>query len=527
MKPGDRPAVLRIISTYIIFSAVWIFLSDRLLEVIFRTSRAISIAQTYKGWLFVLISAGLIALLLFREQNVRLRRESVLLTSQHSFTSLLDGSSTPMWIYDLYSRELLVANDAALKQYGFSVHEFLNLKIDDLLLGEDGQLPVIPHENISTEAQAMVAQSHGEWRGELQRTEHRQLRKKDGTLISSGDHHLPDRVCRPRISLVSAEDITQREAKQAAIQAAEEQRLRDQTALIDIEEALLQSDARLHAAVESFPFDFWMMDTQGHYVMQNAACLEHWGNLIGRMNKDLDLPAGLLEAWERQNQPALNGKSNGMERSYSRPDGETVYEYSIVAPVMDRGAPFGILGVNVDISDLKQRERDLLLMITVANALRTLSTRKEIELVLLEQVINQIGIWAAALVHFESEQSEVVFDLGGGDWANLTGIHIPADTVATQVLQHGHPYQTDYLPGERGSDHVLVRKGLNSAICVPLVAYEQILAGLWVGSQKPFGDVRFAFANSSCGYCCQLDPSRHPFRAEGAAPAASHCFTLD
>ncbi|MDD5370196.1 MAG: GAF domain-containing protein [Anaerolineaceae bacterium] len=483
MNPGDRPAIFRIVLIYFVFSAAWIFLSDRLLEAILRTPQAISLGQTYKGWLFVLLSAGLIAYLLIREQKLRLRREGLLLTSQRSFTSLLDGSSTPMWIYDLYSRELLVANQAALDDFGFSPVEFLHLKIEDLWFAEDQQTSENRQERTLSYDQGGKAQSHENQAGENYRNELRLLRRKDGELIRVETTTYPIVFAGHIAALVSAVDVTQREAMQAAAQAAEDQRKHDQEALKNIEEALLQSDARLHTAIENLPFDFWMMDRQGRYVMQNAASLAHWGNLIGRLNTELDLPAGLREVWDSQNRRALNGESGNIELSYTRPDGELVSEYSVVSPVMDRGAVLGILGINLDISDLKQREGELRLIISVANALRTLTTRSEIEPELIDQVTHQIGIQAAALVHLENERSEVVFDLSRGDWANLTGLRIPIDEVHTQVLREGRPFQSDDFSVEG-----LARSGLKSAICVPLIAFEQILGGLWVGSQKPLGE---------------------------------------
>ena len=42
-----------------------------------------------------------------------------------------------------------------------------------------------------------------------------------------------------------------------------------------------QNAARLTAAVESLPFDFWAMDQDGRYVLQNSASVQHWGTDLG------------------------------------------------------------------------------------------------------------------------------------------------------------------------------------------------------------------------------------------------------
>lgn len=62
-----RKMVIRVPLLYLLFAALWIILSDSLVEVLFPDRQAAALAQTYKGWFFVLVTAVLLAVTLRKE----------------------------------------------------------------------------------------------------------------------------------------------------------------------------------------------------------------------------------------------------------------------------------------------------------------------------------------------------------------------------------------------------------------------------------------------------------------------------
>ena len=74
-------AALRIALIYVFISAIWIVASDRLLLAIFRDPNLITSYQTLKGWLFILLSGGLIFVLARREYIGWMRWRAPWLTS--------------------------------------------------------------------------------------------------------------------------------------------------------------------------------------------------------------------------------------------------------------------------------------------------------------------------------------------------------------------------------------------------------------------------------------------------------------
>ena len=124
------------------------------------------------------------------------------------------------------------------------------------------------------------------------------------------------------------------------------------------EDALRESEARLHAAVESFPFDFWLIGADGRYVMQNSTSRLHWGSIVGKRPADVAPNGEILRTWEANNRRAFAGETVEGEVNFEL-RGREVFYHNIIAPVRDGVRIKGILGVNIDISHRKSMERAL------------------------------------------------------------------------------------------------------------------------------------------------------------------------
>lgn len=464
MQSKSRIAILRIILIYVFFSAAWIFLSDRLLTILIPDIQGLTTAQTYKGWLFVLLSAALIATLLIREHDKQQNTEMQLINSQESFTSLFSMTAMPTLVYDPRTLQIMAANPSAIHQYGYSHDELLGMpitRLSDPSLGE--QEP--PISNQSPAEPLPIATTHF---------------TNDGRALRVEILTQPVFFGGNKAVLLTARDITEEEATREAQQAAQEERQQ-------VEAAAREHQARLHAAIESIPYEFWMMDCDGRYSLQNSACTARWGDLIGKKNSELSLPDELRRKWEAHDQRAFQGELVHVEMVETSPQGETRDVLAVVGPIFDHDQVQGILGINIDITPLKLRERELQIMVNVANSLRAIDSRADIETTLLAQVSDLFHLNAAALVHKALDQDEIIFDRGTGAWEYLTGQHLNANDPCAQFLQSSEGiHSIDVEPSIPQALIPLTGERVKSAVCIPLISDDRHKAGLWIGRREAF-----------------------------------------
>ena len=143
--------------------------------------------------------------------TVATRIEEALRKSEAQYRLLFESNPQPMWVYDLTTLRFLAVNDAAIKHYGYSRGEFLDMTIMDIRPEEDAQMlreyiaggnPELDHA--------------GEWRH----------RRKDGTIlnveITSNRVNFAGRAA----EFVLANDITEQKRVVDALRISED-RYRD------------------------------------------------------------------------------------------------------------------------------------------------------------------------------------------------------------------------------------------------------------------------------------------------------------
>ena len=228
-----------------------------------------------------------------------------------------------MWVMDRETGAFLDVNQATLAHYGWTREQFLALNIADIRPPED-----VPLLKAHLAEHPQNKTYHGRWRHRI----------ANGSLIqveiTSSSVQFSGRPCR----LVM---------------------IRDVTAIERTEEDLRLSQAHLHAVFDNLPFDFWVCDAAGRYVMQNGASVTHIGECLGLPIADINLPSEVRAAWADDHRRALAGEVVRGERAHPRAGGGIRHVHEILAPIIDQGRVLGTLGIHIDISERKQLEDDL------------------------------------------------------------------------------------------------------------------------------------------------------------------------
>jgi PAS domain S-box-containing protein len=139
--------------------------------------------------------------------------------------------------------------------------------------------------------------------------------------------------------------VAELEQQAAASDAAETERQRH----------LLQTI--LQATIESFPFDFFAVGLDGRYMIQNRVSKSRWGEAIGKCPEDIAGDAN-VDLWRENNRRAFAGERVEAE-VVLEVHGEKRSFVNVIAPICDGQQTYGILGVNVDVTERWRAEEAL------------------------------------------------------------------------------------------------------------------------------------------------------------------------
>jgi len=117
------------------------------------------------------------------------------------------------------------------------------------------------------------------------------------------------------------------------------------------------SDAELDAILEALPFEIWERDDGGFLIRQNPPALRARNVKLGSTVADVEITPDVAKLWADLNARAYAGEvvSTPIDYDYAS-------HINIIAPVRDGDRIRGIMGVNIDITAVKEAraERDAL-----------------------------------------------------------------------------------------------------------------------------------------------------------------------
>ena len=173
--------------------------------------RSILHCEWYNSALYTEAGKLVSVLSLVLDVTVATRIEEALRKSEAQYRLLFESNPQAMWVYDLTTLRFLAVNNAAVRHYGYSRAEFLDMTIKDIRPPEDVKLL----ENYLASENGEVVNA-GEWRH----------RKKDGTIINveitSNRLTFGGRAA----EFVLVHDITERKKAETALRISED-RYRD------------------------------------------------------------------------------------------------------------------------------------------------------------------------------------------------------------------------------------------------------------------------------------------------------------
>jgi PAS domain S-box-containing protein len=311
---------LRLTILYFFTATLWIFFSDKAVELLFPPSLHNTV-QSIKGFTFVILSA--IGLFFFARHYYHLIQKNEI-----EYRKLFKDNPHPMWVYDSETFSFLLVNNAAIIKYGYSQEEFLNLKITDIR--PETEQSVLA--DFIRRSDSRVYLDSGIW----------QHRTKEGKLffvrVSSHATTFEGRKAR----VVLAFDMDEQQKAQQQLQL---------------------SESKLKGLIDNSDDLIWMIDKEGAVVTANEAFRNKFRQLLEmELSQKLDLRQlpdnGFTRNWDMYFRQAFQGKHLRIEEEVK--DGKTEYYEIIVNPIYnERGEIFGVGCFARDISQRKEKENQI------------------------------------------------------------------------------------------------------------------------------------------------------------------------
>ncbi len=249
---------------------------------------------------------------------------------------------------------------------------------------------------------------------------------------------------------------------------------------------------KMSRAVRQSPVSIFITDAHGDIEYVNPGFTQATGytfeEVLGknpRFLKSGELPAEAYRAlWET----ITAGKEWRGEFHNKRKDGSLIWQSASISPVTNAdGVITHYLGIEEDITEHKEHEREMVALLALGAALRAAPTRAEMLPVLLDQVADLFKADAAALAIVDANTGEVVIELGRGVFVQSTGLRIPPGKgISGLVIATGQPYCTDDVE----SDAQFYQRGIfarqrYAMAGIPLAADDQTIGVLWVARRQP------------------------------------------
>lgn len=129
----NKKSLLNIILAYVVFGALWVLFSDKVMVVLLHDKSLILQVSVLKGWFFVAITASLLYVLMKRNfERVRKINET-LREREQRFRFLTEHMVDVIWIADLDTLRFTYVSPSVEGLLGFTPEEMLVQSMDQVL----------------------------------------------------------------------------------------------------------------------------------------------------------------------------------------------------------------------------------------------------------------------------------------------------------------------------------------------------------------------------------------------------------
>ncbi len=276
LSASIRSRALKAAGIYAFFGLLWILFSDQLLALIAVDARHLARLQTLKGWFFILFTAVLFYVVVYRALVSQEKAAQSSRESEARFRAIFDGVDDAIFLHDAETGEILDVNKRSEEMFGYSFDQLRSMTVGEL---SENQPPYTQQEAVAWMKRASQGQPvRFEWRS----------RRSDGSLFWSEINMRRANLQGKQVLMVTLREVSARRQAQEALRESEERYrtladLSPDSILVNTEGRFVYANAAacdlLHApSIESIighsPFDFIEPDQHGQVRERIARVLQ-------------------------------------------------------------------------------------------------------------------------------------------------------------------------------------------------------------------------------------------------------------
>ncbi len=118
------------------------------------------------------------------------------------------------------------------------------------------------------------------------------------------------------------------------------------------------NEVKFLTLIENLPFDVFVINKEGRYSIINSECKGHWGDVTGKYPEEVVNDLETIKIWKHNNKRAFNGEVIKEQVSFDV-NGKRKVFYNIITPIKTNGSIENILGINIDITELEEKKKQL------------------------------------------------------------------------------------------------------------------------------------------------------------------------
>lgn len=464
MRSTRRKIISRIIILYTLVSAVWILASDSILFALVSDPNVVRSISIYKGWVFIAITAVLLAGILYRELKNLEAAQNLGQESEQRFRLLYQDA--PVGFHSLDSNAVILeVNRLWCETLGYSSDQVIGKPFSQFIAAVSQDLFRTTFDKINKRGKTSFE------------TELEMLHANGSTILTS----ISGRVVRDPESGVPNIYCT--------LQNVTEQRL--------LVMETRQQREEYRKIIDTVPAHIFYLDPQQVVMRTNqAAALQLKSTpveLVGKPLRSLlphyaDLVDAGFQTILETGRPVL-----GSRHQVTGPDGRQIWISIDRLPYPGtNGYPGGVVVFVNDVTDQVRREKDLEVLVEMAAALRNLNQRTDIYQAVLRGIMDNLHVEGASIAMRALPDDDLVIVDAVGHWMQVKGQVIKNEQgMSFRTTHTGQAQLTQQVTEADSIDGMPYQDDIRAAGAVPLIAERHSLGALWVGSRSAIPEEDF------------------------------------